>query len=66
MAGTSEGGKKSHNTILRTRGREYIRERNARGGRASKGGAFTDPEFAKAMAQKSHQSRRKGGDNAQA
>lgn len=59
MAGTSEGGKKAHDTILKKRGRDYIRERNSRAGAKSKGGAFTDPAFASAMAKKSWENRRK-------
>lgn len=59
MAGNSEGGKKAHDTLLKKRGSEYIRKRNSRAGRASKGGAFTDPAFASAMAKKSWENRRK-------
>lgn len=59
MAGTSEGGKKSHNTILKKRGSQFIRERNARAGAKSRGGAFTDPKFASEAARKSWENRRK-------
>lgn len=52
MAGTSEGGKKAYNTLLKKRGRDYIRERNSRAGAQSKGGAFTNPAFAAMAAKK--------------
>jgi hypothetical protein len=57
MAGTSEGGKKAHRTLLKKRGRNYISQRNSRAGSKSKGGAFTDPSFASEAAKKSWENR---------
>ncbi len=58
MAGTSEGGKKAHDTLLKRRGSDYIKKRNSRAGSKSKGGAFTDPAVASAAANKSWVTRR--------
>lgn len=59
MAGTSKGGKKAHNTILKERGSDYIRERNSRAGSKSRGGGFKDKAVASAAAKKSWENRRK-------
>ena len=45
-------------TTVKTRGRDYIKKRNSRAGASSRGGAFTDPEFAAKAARKSWEVRR--------
>ena len=59
MAGTSEGAKKAHATIIATRGKRFVRERQSKGGSASKHNGFaTSSELAREAAYKSHAARR--------